>query len=490
MRSLAVVFVVGCGSAPTVSPPPPMPARVPAPPRAASVPPLTIPPPAPVAKSQQLCSRVAQPPVVVTGRLRTYEFSPMPLAPEPSGAIPAGYRRHPDSIRAAVAAEADSIAACTQEAARRGVRTPPRVGSRGHFELATTLTIDPFGVPSQVTVDGDGDAAMRECIRGVLSLARVARRTPRETVAKVPLYLLGSPDGPKKLPKPPPVRAAPRTERAGCVRALDPLPRDTIDVPEVVIEWLPGEYSNPRQWCGLRDLDKAQIRRVREDSRYAFEACFAAAPTTRGQLDLQFVIGAHGVATNIAASGAGDAALHACMVAALADVGFSRVDTPILVSWSFALGPAPTQTFAADCAGRAAWIATLSVHDPRAWAAIDDLARERCDFPEALDRFARFTVPDARAAMYRGRGTVEGLEATAKIVTAFPAAAPRLLPFLADAQLVLGREADARATYLRYLALPGRDAAQIERAAEGYAQAVALRDGTAPLDFCEESTPY
>lgn len=449
---------------------------------------LTIPAPPPVAATKQVCSTVAQPPVLLGGKLRTYDFTPTKLAPNPSGAIPVGYRRFPDSIRAGVAAEADSISSCVQSAWRRNVRPPLRVGSATHFSLDTTLTIDPFGAATAVTVDGDGDAKLHDCIRAVLTLVRVSRRTPRETIAKVPLYLLGATD--KKLPAPQPVRAAARRDRAGCVLAIDPIPRDSITIPEIIIDWLPGEYSNPRQWCSKLDLDKTQIRREMEGSRFAFEACFARSPTTRGQVDLEFVIGLHGVPTNIDVKGAGDPALHACITAAMANIGFTRPESPILVHYPFALDAPPTPTFTADCPGRAAWIATLSIHDPRAWTAIDELATAHCDFPETLDRFARFNVPDTRTEMYRGRGTEEAIGASASVIDAFPTTARRLLLFLADAQLSLGREADARANYLRFLALPNNDAKQIERAAEGYAHAVARREDTAPIDFCEESSPY
>lgn len=486
-----IALLVGCGSttpapapAPTPAPAPIAPVRPPAPPL------LAIPPAGPLPTTKQLCSSATQPAVAVGDKLRAYDFSPVALAPNPSGAIPVGYKRHHDSIRAAIAAEADSIASCVQDASRRGVRTPLSVGGAAHFEVATTLTIDPFGRATSVTVDGGGDAKMRDCLRGVLSLVRVARRTPRETIARVPLYLLGSHDGPKKLPKPDPVRATPRSERAGCVLALDPIPRDTVELPEIVINWLPGEYGNPRQYCDSGDLDKAQIRRVMEDSRYAFEACFAAAPTTRGQLDLQFVIGSHGVPTNIAVTGAGDVALHACITAAMANVGFSRVENPILVHWPFNLAAPPPATYFADCPGRVALASTYTIHDPRAWQIIDELATAGCDFPESLDRFARSGVPDLRAKLYRGRGTEEAIEAATKILTRFPSTASRLLLFVADAQLALGRESDARANYLRFLALPNNDAKRIERAAEGYAHAVAQRDDTAPLDYCEESAPY
>jgi len=482
-----LLVLIGCHSTPVATP---APAAPPLPAPIATPPPLLFSAPAPpLANSKQICSTVEQPAVQIGGKLRTYDFSPTKLAPNPSDPIPVGYRRHPDSIRAAISAEADSIASCVQDASRRGVHTPVAFLETPHFELAATLTIDPFGTASTVTVDGGGDPKMRDCIRDVLRLARVARRTPRETVARVPLYLLGSYDGRKKLPKPQPVRTTPRSERAGCVLAIDPLPRDTLDVPEIVINWLPGEYRNPRQFCGTRDVDKAQIRRTMDDSRYAFEACFAASASTRGVVDLEFVIGSHGVPTNIAITGAGDAAMHACITAAMSNVGFQRVENPVLVHWSFSLDSPPSQ-LPTDCAGRAALVATYSMHDPRAWTAIDELAAAQCDFPESLDRYARLGVSDQRADIYRGRGLEEAIASSTKVLAAFPATAPRLLLFLADAQLSLGHEADARAAYLRFLALPNNDAKQIERAAEGYARAVAERDETSPLDFCEESAPY
>ena len=483
-----VLLAIGCGSTTTASPtspvvPPPSPRAAVTPPPP-SVPLLSLAPPAPVAATKQWCSPVPQP-ALPGMTVRTYDFQPVRLAPTASGVVPAGYRRHPDSIRAAVSAEADSIASCTQDAWRRRVRPSPRIPA--HFELDAELVIDPFGVPTTVTVEGDGDARFRECLRGVLANARVARRTPRETLAKVPLYLLGSYEGKAPL-KPAPVRSAPRTSRAGCVLGIDPLPRDTLDIPEVVIDWRPGDYGPPRSRCPRRELDKSEIRRVMEDHRFAFEACFAGAPETRGRLDLQFVIGSHGVPTSIVAKGADP--LHACIAAAMANVGFWRVDKPVVVNWSFALEAASVPAFTADCAGRVAYIETLSVHDPRAWTAIDELARAGCDFPESLDRFARLGIPERRADMYRGRGTEEAIATTIKILAAFPAATPRLLLFLAEGQLALGREGDARTSYLRFLALPGRDAAQIERAAEGYARAAAERDDLLPLDLCEEKVPY
>lgn len=489
-----LLLALGCGSTTTASPtspvvtspvvPPPSPPVVVAttPP---SAPPLALAPPAPVAATRQWCSPVPQPAIAASTSVRTYDFQPVRLVPNASGVIPAGYRRHPDSIRAAVSAEADSIASCTQDAWRRRVRPPPRIPA--HFELDASLVIDPFGVPTTVTVEGDGDARFRECLRGVLARARVARRTPRETLAKVPLYLLGSYEGKAAL-KPAPVRTEPRTSRAGCVLAIDPLPRDTLDIPEVVIDWRPGDYGTPRSRCPARELDKAEIRRVMEDHRFAFEACFAGAPETRGRLDLQFVIGSHGVPTSIVAKGADP--LHACVVAAMANVGFTRTEKPVAVNWSFTLDAPPTQVFAADCAGRAAYIETLSIHDPRAWIAIDELARTGCDFPQSLDRFARLAIPERRANVYLGRGTEEAIAATTKILSAFPAAAPRLLLFLAEGQLALGHEGDARTSYLRFLALPGLEKQQIERAAEGYARAAAERDDLLPLDVCEEKVPY
>jgi hypothetical protein len=51
-------------------------------------------------------------------------------------------------------------------------------------------------------------------------------------------------------------------------------------------------------------------------------------------------------------------------------------------------------------------------------------------------------------------------------------------------------EGDARTTFLRFLALPANDPKEIERAAEGYALAVAQRDDLSPLDFCEESASF
>jgi hypothetical protein len=481
MRSLLVVFAVGCGSPPPVVTTPP-PARVPAVAPVRDVGPLAIPAPAPLASTKQHCSPVVQPGIAIGGKVRVYEFAPVKLAPNATHPIPVGYRRHADSIRAAVAAEADAIASCTQEASRRGVRT---TRFPAHFELATTLLVDPFGVPTTVTVEGDGDAKMRDCIRGVLSLARVARRTPRETLAKVSLYLLGSAD--KKLPKPAPVRAKPRTDRAGCVLAIDPLPRDTVDVPEVVIHWLPGDYSNPRQRCAKREPDKAEIRRVMEDNRYAFEACFAAAPDTRGQLDMEFLIGSHGLPTSLILSGAD--ALHACITAAMKNVGFTRTD-PIRVTWAFTLDATPPPTPLDDCAGRVALASSYTIHDPRAWTVLGWLATSNCELPDTLDRFARLGISDTRASLYRGRGTEEAIDTTTKMLALFPAAAQRLLLFLAEAHLSLGREGDARTTFLHFLALPANDPKQIERAAEGYALAVAERDDLAPLDFCEESASF
>jgi hypothetical protein len=487
MRSVLVMLVVGCGSSTPITIPPPAP---PAPPVSApSL--LVIPPPAPVATSKQICSPAKQPAADANAKQRVYDFTPMKLAPNGSGAIPAGFRRHPDSIRAAISAEADSIASCVQDAWRRGARPPLRVlGPPSHFGVSASFVIDPFGVPTQVTIGGEGDAKMHVCLRDVLQRARVARRTARETAVKVPLFLLGDYRGAKPLPPPAPVRATPRTERGGCVHALEPIPRDTVELPEIVIEWLPGPFSNPRQRCNHRGIDKSQIRRDMETNRYAFEACFARAPEARGQVDMQFLIGAHGIPTVLAVSGAGTPALHACLTTAMTNVGFTRTDDPILVNWAFTLEPTTPPTFTDDCAGRAAWIATLSVHDPRVWTALDALAAARCELPESLDRFARFDVPDTRADLFRGRGTTEAIDASTRLVTAFPAAAPRLLLFLAEAQLSVGREADARASFLRFLQLGTRDSAQIERAAEGYARAVADRELLSPIDFCEESAPY
>ncbi|MFN0252630.1 MAG: hypothetical protein ACKV2T_37485 [Kofleriaceae bacterium] len=490
MRSLLGMLVVACGSStPITIPPPAPPAPPPAPPMAApSL--LVIPPPAPIAASKQICSPARQPPATTGSKQRVYDFTPMKLAPNGSGAIPAGFRRHPDSIRAAISAEADSIASCVQDAWRRGARPSRHVfGPPPHFGVVASFVVDPFGVPTQITVDGDGDVKMHECLRGVLQLARVARRTARETTVKVPLFLLGEHRGAKPLPTPAPVRATARNERAGCVRALDPLPRDTVELPEVVIEWLPGAYSNPRMRCNHRGIDKTQIRREMETHRYAFEACFAATPDARGRLDLEFVIGPHGVPTIQALRGAGTPALHTCITTAMTDVGFTRTDDPIRVNWAFTFESEAAPTFTDDCAGRAAWIATLSVHDPRAWTALDALAAAKCELPESLDRFARFDVPDMRADLYRGRGTTEAIDASTRLLAAFPAAT-RLLLFLAEAQLSVGREADARASFLRFLQLGTRDAARIERAAEGYARAVADRERLSPIDFCEESAPY
>lgn len=514
---LRVILVIGlataCGSTPALAPivEPPV-ARPPA----ARSPYVAEPIAIPRATSQataEVCSvdgRVQPPFSQLAAKPRAYEFTPEVIGPTRNPAPIVAPRRHPDAIRVAIAEEAGELAVCMQTAVAGGFN-PRRVnvGGPSRLEVPVELTVDPFGAVRDVLVDLP-DVKLRGCLVAAIGNARVARRTPRETVAKLALHFVGS----ARITKPPALRTLqPRTRRTGCMMTPSPIPRDELALEAVRIDWTPGTHGQRRERCN-HELDKSEIRRTIHRHLSAFEACHAASATTAGRVDISFTIGSAGAPSEVAIKGAGDAKLHACFAAALEHLAFTRPEGPVSVTYPFELDPEHTleeaeraierrgAIAASDrdaCEARAALITLYRADDPRALAAFQGFMAfvekrgrtnlRACIAAAPLTAFATGDVSERHPDRFRSRGVAEALARALVVLARVPEAPPEVLRFAAAAHASLLQLQPALDAYLAYLATPGLERDQTRAAADGYANAILLRDVDS-WDYCESGTPY
>ena len=470
---------------------------------------------------------------VAAGETRLYNFSPIPIDARlgyTSTTQPrASHGRDPEAIREAIENETTRMADCMRVA--RGTR----MRTRSLLDVFVELDVDPFGAISNVSVDGPPE--LEGCLRATLLAVRVPHQASRTTHASIRLDFsnLGSARSLKVMPAPPPAPPV----RGHCFLAVDPLPVDEPTLGPVEIDFAPPPpvmhrtRGGPDACRGL-DVGKRQIRSavmaVHGDLRTCYLDALARQPELHGTVSTQFVVGASGELTQIAISGAGDDALHACMAEALAATAASSAPAdPITVNMPFALLRSTTgfdcETAAAglgdrartartadeSCRARAGLVGAYlgmgpegalpigTAIDPRVMPALESLAAFIAANPGAslagcLEELAPVLVrighvpvrnddPEQLRAS-RGNGLAEAIERSQLLVDLFPQVERALLPFIADGLSVLDDHEAARDAYLRFLSLGNDDPTQVAHAADGYALVTHNRDAHLLWDDC------
>lgn len=540
VRCLVVVLVCAC-TAPAATSPPAPPKVVPV----APAPEVFVATPvayvAPIENAVRRYCPVAAAPAALSAptgnKTRLYDFTEIPidarLGYTATTQPRASYTRDPESIRSAIESQTPRLTDCMRVA----LSSKPRMRRtmRDLLDVFIELDVDPFGAISNVKVDGP--AQLESCVQATLAEVRVRHQSPRTTHASIRLDFsnISSATPLKVIPAAPPAALV----RGRCFLAADPLPVDEPTLRPVAIDFdpRPGAVRRPRGGrfgCNEADVDKLQIRRgamaVHGDLRSCYLAALARQPDLEGKVSTQFVVGAVGDFTQIAVSGAGDAALHTCMADALAATGaVSAPRGPITVNMPFTLlrsitgfdreaaaadlaERARTATSAdASCRARASLVgAYLGLDpegkqpivlpiDPRAMPALESLAAFIAANPGAslagcLEELAPRLVQlahvplknDQPAQMQwsRGKGLREAVDRSQQIVELFPHVERTLLPFIGEGLAMLDDHEAARDAYVRFLSLGHDDPAKVTDAADGYARVTRNRDDGLRWDDC------
>jgi hypothetical protein len=534
LRRLVVILTAACTAPAATSPPaPPRVVAVAAPPEVVVATPVSYVAPIETAVRRYCPVTTAPAPApVAAGKTKVYDFTAIPidarLGYTATTQPRASYARDPETIRAAIQRETSRMADCMRVA--RGARMP----TRDLLDVFVELDVDPFGAIGNVTVDAPRQ--LEGCLQTTLLAVHVPHQAPRTTHASIRLDFssIGRATSLKVMPAAPPAAPA----RGHCFLAADPLPVDEPTLGPVEIDFDPARAVRParsgRYACREVDVDKLQIRRavmaVHGDLRTCYLAARARQPDLQGTVSTQFVVGTIGELTQIAVSGAGDDALHACMADALAaTAAASEPEGPVMVNMPFTLLRSTTgadretaaagfaerartaTTADASCRARAALVgAYLGTEpegavpiafpiDPRAIPALESLAAFIAANPggslagcleelaPALVRLGHVPVKNDEPRQLqwsRGRGLTEAIERSQHLVELFPQIERPLLPFIADGLAVLDDHDAARDAYLRLLSLGNDDPAQVTHAADGYARVTRNRDEHLLWDDC------
>ena len=293
-----------------------------------------------------------------------WEFGPvelraLPFGPRSSEMPRSGPRRTAHDLFEAVRRETAHMNACYRWSRHRS--------KAGRVEVSASLSVDPWGVPSDVAVSGGG-AELDECVKEGLGAMRVSYRTPRITKAQLKLAFEPSGLG-RPLLAPARPKAHPReTPRSLCIQQPKPGQVDVLDLASAPnpplatfddwsqeqedAEWQrqnPGKrrpvlrYSCTSVGVVVRPAD---VLRTIESNTGAFRQCYSQAlgrtPGLRGKLVVRATLGDSGLVELARADGAGDKALADCMVAAFGELVMQP--SPVgehALSYVFELNPDP-----------------------------------------------------------------------------------------------------------------------------------------------------
>lgn len=286
------------------------------------------------------------------GRVLHIDLAPLPLFPVTFG--PRVADLPVTSLPRSVATQARHL-----ENARESLRRCYRWARFGASELEGKLIahyeVDPLGVVEGVTIQ---DAArwgeLGECVREALAMRPFQSFTPRRTRATAEIVFersgLGTPD--ERPDRPTTISSLPR--RAGCMRALEPLPVDEVafGAPRVTVSDFDADQAaleTARAACKGRSgmcrppsrpprsvvspavigpmRTSASLRDAVEANRGAFSRCWLdaqpRAAITKEEVTVSAEILPDGRTQRAAMDGSsGDATFDACLAAALAEIPF------------------------------------------------------------------------------------------------------------------------------------------------------------------------
>lgn len=426
-------------------------------------------------------------------RKKVYDFMPFELLPVRRGPRAADRPRHgmgrsTRDLRLALAGRASEVTDCWKVASSRGA---------SETALDVALVVDPLGGTRDVAVTNTraADAALAACVSRALTGIVVAGTATRPVRVTATLAFEHSDQPGWSAPWPARALSTPEDPRTGtlCTPVLDDGLPPEVRIPTALAVTDHDDSRNPPRravpsikiGCALHivDTDKKAVRTAILSNLGAYQHCYADArervPTLSGEVTLQLGFSRNGTALAPRfASGAGDDAFHACLIAALQDIfvvpgppedGALEVNVPFALAPPPSLGPQPGTGHSAEtllasgdpeaaiaafaraartagspraqCAIRAGVLRAVAMSSPwldddRTRAAIADLARAAGELPLPLARACVEPVAPILSDLTRARGTPRGSwRFTQPWLERYAAALP-LAPYLDDGVVI------------------------------------------------------
>ena len=330
LHRLVAVVLVGCAVAPAPLPATPPPEPAPAAPAVVLYEPPPIDPRLPFHTECHAFS--AAPPVTST---TLYEFSELAILPVRRGPRTQdrprnGVGRSSRSLRTVIASRAAEIEDCWKHASSRGA--PPT-------ELGVSLTIEPLGSIRDLEVTGPPELA--GCVKTALAPIAFSGATTRPIHLGFTIDLRAADQPAWQRPWPLHADSAAVDPRSGtvCTPVVDDGVIVEVRLPAPLAVWDRDDSRTPPVRGRAIVTPSVKVgctaERVRGDRRSvstsflsnlgAYQSCFADArdrdPALAGVLTVELTFNDNGTVVNPkVVSGRGDAAFHACVVAALQEI--------------------------------------------------------------------------------------------------------------------------------------------------------------------------
>lgn len=360
---LLALVVCGCAGRPEHVQRPAVAAAVPARKPVQAVPiEYALPSVEPSAAYEKVCRSDAAPFDRENGYGYSFDLDPVPLYPLPYGPrireMPRqGAPRVYTDVYEAISTQREHLTACFGWA-RHGTRDSSAY-------LRTRFTIDPFGLVSNVTVEG-GSRGLNECVKEGLEAVRVDDAKPRITEVELGLEFSAS-GPPRPAPAPPRPPQPPRPlPLSRCVELPVPVPTDQLVVPRhTPIPWFKdvGREVGPRARmhsspprrsntaCLAYRSRPEDFERAILSNLGAYRECYRtalqSAPGLKGVLTFRLEFGPTGQVEQATVDAELGQELSSCMRGALMElVAQVAPMTPVRVTYQFKLVPTPPPALA------------------------------------------------------------------------------------------------------------------------------------------------